>query len=97
MPEVQRFVRYGASPRGLQALLLASKVVALRAGINRVTNSERYGLDLTPSVGAGFRLKQVAVDYGFGDFGGLASELGFSHRISVQLSLEQPSLKRKEN
>jgi MoxR-like ATPase len=31
VPEVQRFVRYGASPRGLQALLLASKVVALRA------------------------------------------------------------------
>jgi MoxR-like ATPase len=30
--EVRRFVRYGASPRGLQALLLGAKVLALRAG-----------------------------------------------------------------
>jgi MoxR-like ATPase len=30
--EVGRFVRYGASPRGLQALLLAAKVAALRSG-----------------------------------------------------------------
>ncbi len=30
--EVQRFVRYGSSPRGLQALLLGAKVAALRAG-----------------------------------------------------------------
>lgn len=72
-------------------------VVALRAGISRVTNSEQYGLDLEPSVGAGLRLKQVHVDYGFGDFGGLASDLGFSHRISVQLTLEQPGLQRSEH
>ncbi|MHB1416172.1 MAG: AAA family ATPase [Chloroflexota bacterium] len=32
VPEVRRFVRYGASPRGLQTLLLGAKVVALRAG-----------------------------------------------------------------
>ena len=32
VPEVQRFVRYGSSPSGLQALLLAAKVTALRAG-----------------------------------------------------------------
>jgi len=30
--DVRRFVRHGSSPRGLQALLLAAKVVALRAG-----------------------------------------------------------------
>jgi MoxR-like ATPase len=30
--EVGRYVRFGSSPRGLQALLLAGKVVALRAG-----------------------------------------------------------------
>ncbi|HEX2185487.1 MAG TPA: AAA family ATPase [Chloroflexota bacterium] len=32
VPEVERFVRYGSSPRGLQALVLAAKVTALRAG-----------------------------------------------------------------
>ncbi|MFQ5572427.1 MAG: hypothetical protein ACE5G0_22360, partial [Rhodothermales bacterium] len=73
-----------------------ANVLMLRAGVNRVTNSDRYGLDFTPSVGAGLRVKQLAVDYGFGDFGGLSSELGYSHRISLQLRLEQPSLKRKE-
>ncbi|MBI2954953.1 MAG: AAA family ATPase [Chloroflexi bacterium] len=31
VPEVQRFVRYGSSPRGLQALVLGAKVAALRA------------------------------------------------------------------
>ena len=32
VPEVGRYVRFGSSPRGLQALLLGGKVVALRAG-----------------------------------------------------------------
>ena len=32
VPEIQRFVRYGSSPRGLQALVLGAKVLALRAG-----------------------------------------------------------------
>jgi MoxR-like ATPase len=32
VPEVARYVRFGSSPRGLQALLLSGKVVALRAG-----------------------------------------------------------------
>ena len=73
-------------------------VVYLRGGINRVLNSDAYGLDVTPSVGAGLRLNQVAVDYGFGDFAGLSSEIdGYTHRISVQLTLEQPRWERAEN
>jgi MoxR-like ATPase len=32
LAEVTRYVRFGSSPRGLQSLLLAGKVVALRAG-----------------------------------------------------------------
>ena len=31
-PDVRRFVRHGSSPRGLQALVLTAKVIALRAG-----------------------------------------------------------------
>lgn len=72
-------------------------VVALRAGINRVTSSDRHGIDFTPSVGAGLNLKQVSLDYSFGDFTGLSSEIdGYSHRISLQLRLEQPGLRRAE-
>ncbi|CAN5494265.1 hypothetical protein BH23BAC4_BH23BAC4_05740 [soil metagenome] len=69
-------------------------LVSLRAGISNVTTSERYGTQLTPTLGAGLRLDQVSIDYGFGDFGGLQSELGFSHRISVRLTLEQPRFAR---
>ncbi len=63
-------------------------VLAFRAGINRVLLHE--GLSLTPSVGTGLHIKQLSIDYGFGDFAGLSSDLGFSHRISLQLRLERP-------
>lgn len=71
-------------------------VVAFRAGLNRIGYSDANGLDLTPSVGAGLTLRQVTLDYGFGDFAGMVSELGYSHRISLRLILEQPKLKRSE-
>ncbi len=69
-------------------------IVALRGGISNVTTSERYGTQFTPTVGAGLTLNQIAVDYGFGDFGGLQSELGYSHRVSLTVSLEQPRFAR---
>lgn len=71
-------------------------IVALRAGLGRVLYSDDFGLDVTPSVGAGLSLKQVHINYGFGDFAGLASDLGYSHRISVRLTLEQPGLQRAQ-
>ena len=58
-------------------------VLAFRAGIADVATSESFGTQLTPTVGAGVQLGGLAVDYGFGDFGGLASELGYSHRVSL--------------
>ncbi|MCB0718428.1 MAG: PorV/PorQ family protein [Bacteroidetes bacterium] len=71
-------------------------VVAFRAGVSRVAYSKSNGLDITPSIGTGLTLRQVSIDYGFGDFAGLVSELGYSHRISLRLILEQPGLKRAE-
>ncbi len=58
-------------------------ILAFRAGISDVATNENYGTQLTPTVGAGVRLGGLDVDYGFGDFGGLASELGYSHRVSL--------------
>ncbi|MDE2835056.1 MAG: PorV/PorQ family protein [Bacteroidota bacterium] len=69
------------------------QVLAVRAGINRLA-SGTAGLDIVPSVGAGFRLGSFALDYGFGDFGGLVSELGYSHRISVHVSLNRQRWER---
>jgi len=59
-------------------------VIAFRAGLNRIQNVKGEGLDLTPSIGTGIKWGQAALDYGFGDFAGLVSDLGYSHRISVQ-------------
>ena len=58
-------------------------LVAFRAGISDVATGESFGTQLTPTVGAGVRLGGLDVDYSFGDFGGLASELGYSHRVSL--------------
>jgi len=70
-------------------------VAELRAGIQRLQYGDDIGLDLTPSVGAGLDLEQVSIDVSFGDFAGLTAEdLGYSYRISAQLRLEQPGLKR---
>ena len=68
--------------------------LAVRAGIGRLTASEIYGWGVTPSVGAGFRLGGLTLDYGFGDFGGLTAELGYSHRISVTYRLVRPGFER---
>jgi hypothetical protein len=70
-------------------------VAELRAGLSRIQVGEGIGLDVTPSVGAGVDLAQVSIDFSFGDFAGLtARDLGYSYRISAQLTLEQPGLKR---
>ena len=63
--------------------LLYRDRLAFRAGISEVTSNADYGTQVTPSVGAGLKLGQLDVDYSFGDFGGLSSELGYSHRVSV--------------
>jgi len=69
-------------------------VLYFRAGLNRISYSDQFGVDMTPSVGTGVQLRQLTLDYGFGDFAGLASDLGFSHRISLRLALQQPNLQR---
>ncbi len=71
-------------------------VIALRAGLSDVIVSDRYGWDATPTVGAGLHLKQLSVDYGFGDFAGLASDLGYSHRISARLTFARDGWSRTE-
>jgi hypothetical protein len=69
-------------------------VVALRAGISDVTSSERFGTQVTPTMGAGLNVGAFDVDYGFGDFGGIRSELGYSHRVSLKYTLTQERLAR---
>ena len=51
---VRKYVRYGASPRGAQAVLLAAKVRALRAGRANVAFE-----DIAPAVGAALRHRLI--------------------------------------
>ncbi len=69
-------------------------LLALRAGIADITTNASYGTQITPAVGAGLKLGALSVDYSFGDFGGLSSELGYSHRISVGYRLSAPRFAR---
>jgi hypothetical protein len=70
-------------------------VVALRAGISDVIVSERFGTQITPTVGAGLNMGALSLDYGFGDFGGLQSELGLSHRVSLRYTLQRERFARE--
>lgn len=64
-------------------------VIALRAGVNRIGSDGRGGTDVVPTVGAGLHLSRFTVDYGFGDFAGMPSELGYSHRIAASITFGQ--------
>lgn len=65
------------------------QLLFVRGGFNRIQTPEDGGIDLTPSIGAGFILGDATVDYGFGDFAGLVSDLGYSHRVSVKYQFGQ--------
>jgi hypothetical protein len=68
--------------------------VAIRGGLSRIRVTDADGLDLTPTVGAGVRVRQFDVDYGFGDFAGLVSDLGYSHRISLRIGISRAGFTR---
>lgn len=70
------------------------QVIAFRAGVSRFTVLPEGGVSVTPTLGAGLRLAQLHLDYGFGDFAGITADLGFTHRISARLTLEQPRFAR---
>jgi len=78
------------------AELVYREAVALRVGISDVTSSERFGTQLTPTAGAGLALGPLAVDYSFGDFGGIRQELGYSHRVSLTYALRHERFARPD-
>ncbi len=69
-------------------------LVALRAGCTDVLKSGDEGWDAAPTVGAGLHLGRLTFNYGFGNFAGLASDLGYTHRISARLVLVREAWRR---
>lgn len=62
----------------------------LRTGLTDLHRDDRGTYFISPTLGTGLRLGSVTIDYGFAGFAGLISDLGFTHRISLQLGLPAP-------
>lgn len=61
--------------------------LSLRTGLTDVTTDSRNSVYISPTLGAGFHLRSIFIDYGFANFGGTASSLGVTHRISLRVTL----------
>ncbi|MEO1023525.1 MAG: hypothetical protein AAFW89_13355, partial [Bacteroidota bacterium] len=61
--------------------------VSFRAGITNVVDDPESGITVAPTVGLGLQLSAFQIDYGFASFAGAASDLGYTHRISLQFTL----------
>lgn len=61
--------------------------LSLRAGLTDVTTDSRNSVYISPTLGAGLHLRSIFIDYGFANFGGTASTLGVTHRISLRVTL----------
>ncbi|MFO7846501.1 MAG: PorV/PorQ family protein [Balneolaceae bacterium] len=61
--------------------------LSLRAGLTDFTTDTRNNIYISPTLGAGLHLRSVFIDYGFANFGGGATSLGVTHRISARFTL----------
>lgn len=60
-------------------------LVFLRAGITDFNTDPEGNLYMAPTIGAGLHIGSLFLDYGFAGFGGMASDLGFTHRLSLKI------------
>lgn len=61
--------------------------LSLRAGLTDFTTDPDSRIYISPTLGAGLHLRAVYVDYGFANFGGTATVLGVTHRISLRITI----------
>jgi hypothetical protein len=57
--------------------------VFVRAGVTDISTDRDNSFISSPTMGAGFILGAFGFDYGFSSFAGTASDLGFTHRLSL--------------
>lgn len=62
-------------------------LVFIRAGLTDFHLDDRNSFFVSPTLGTGLKIGSFTVDYGFSSFAGIASDLGFTHRISLQVDL----------
>ncbi|MCC5933504.1 MAG: PorV/PorQ family protein [Balneolales bacterium] len=63
--------------------------VFLRFGLTDFSTNRSGRINTSPTLGAGLRFGAFDFDYGFSSFAGAASDLGFTHRLSLRFSLDR--------
>lgn len=69
-------------------------LVFLRTGVTDFHLDEEGNHYVSPTIGAGLKVGSIFLDYGFSSFAGIASDLGFTHRISLKVSLDSDVFSR---
>lgn len=64
------------------------EVIAFRAGVTDFITDPVSGFSVSPTLGMGLKLSSFVLDYGFTSFAGAASDLGFTHRISLRFDFK---------
>jgi hypothetical protein len=59
----------------------------LRVGLTDIYTDRDSKFYASPTLGGGFRVNKIFIDYGFSSFAGMSADLGYTHRISAKISL----------
>ncbi len=71
----------------LGAEISFKNIASIRFGFTDFTTNKSSHVYTSPTLGAGLHIGRINIDYGFTNFSGSASDLGFTHRISLSVSL----------
>jgi len=63
------------------------EILFLRLGMTDVYTDRNSNFYASPTVGTGFRVNKLFIDYAFNSFAGITADLGYTHRISAKISL----------
>ena len=66
------------------AELTFKDVISFRTGVTDFITDPEGGFSVSPTLGLGLQFLQFNLDYGFASFAGTSSNLGYTHRISLQ-------------
>lgn len=66
------------------AELTFKDVISFRTGITDFITDPEGGFSVSPTLGLGLQFLKFNLDYGFASFAGTSSNLGYTHRISLQ-------------
>ncbi|MEP1152586.1 MAG: PorV/PorQ family protein [Balneola sp.] len=68
------------------AELTFKDVISFRTGVTDFITDLEGGFSVSPTLGLGLQFLKFNLDYGFASFAGTSSNLGYTHRISLQYS-----------